>query len=179
MKLKKLPIHPHLLIQIIVGGFSVMIVVSAILFVAYQNANLKRQLQQLKTPSDEQDNTDTTGQIKSLLTIIGTHLELPTNEEPTVATILDPKALSSNPFFVKAEAGDKVIVYKISGKAILYRPSTKKIIETGSFNADNLPSQATSLGPEESGNFKLPEPDLTPTSVATQSSTKPRREPNP
>ncbi len=60
---------------------------------------------------------------------VGLLMELPEDEEPTVATVLDKDSLADQPFFAKAENGDKVIAYINARKAILYRPSTKKIIE--------------------------------------------------
>lgn len=75
--------------------------------------------------------TDTEAQ-KELAEILGTlrtFIELPTDEDPTVATVLDKDKLNSQPFFKNAENGDKLLAYTKSMKAILYRPSTKKIIE--------------------------------------------------
>lgn len=54
-------------------------------------------------------------------------------ELPTIATVTDPKALTGQPFFEKAEAGDRVLVFTDAKKAILYRPSIKKIVEVMPF----------------------------------------------
>lgn len=54
--------------------------------------------------------------------------ELPTDVEPTVATIIDVEALrKQNAFYNKAENGDNLIVTQ--ERAILYRPSKKMIID--------------------------------------------------
>lgn len=55
-------------------------------------------------------------------------MELP-NEEPTVATISDLATLQGQPFFARAEEGDRVLFYTQAKKAILYRPTANKIIE--------------------------------------------------
>jgi hypothetical protein len=60
---------------------------------------------------------------------IGVHLELPTDETPTLATVQDAEKLKSQPFFKLAQDGDKVLIYPKAGKAVLYRPATKKVVE--------------------------------------------------
>ena len=60
---------------------------------------------------------------------IGNHVLLPTGEEPVFATVTDPAKLADQPFFLNAETGDKVLVYPLAKRAILYRPSTDRIIE--------------------------------------------------
>jgi hypothetical protein len=55
-------------------------------------------------------------------------MELP-NEEPTVATVSDLATLQGQPFFARAEEGDRVLFYTQAKKAILYRPTANKIIE--------------------------------------------------
>lgn len=53
-------------------------------------------------------------------------VELP-KEAPTIAVVSEKEKLDQ-PFFEKSENGDQVIVFEKEGKVILYRPSTKKII---------------------------------------------------
>lgn len=64
----------------------------------------------------------------ALVLAVGRLMELPKDETPTVATILDKDKLKDQPFFKTGENGDKLLVYNIEMKAILYRPSTNKII---------------------------------------------------
>lgn len=56
-------------------------------------------------------------------------VEVPDGEEPTVATVSDAAKLKDKPFFAHAQDGDRVVVYAKAQKAILYRPSTNKIVE--------------------------------------------------
>lgn len=56
------------------------------------------------------------------------------NEEPAIASVADPEKLKDQPFFAQAIEGDKVIFFKVAGKAILWRPSEKKIIEVSPLN---------------------------------------------
>lgn len=61
-------------------------------------------------------------------------LVLPADEQPTVATVVDPDRLKSQPFFANAKRGDKVLIYTNARKAILYNPVTAKIIEVAPIN---------------------------------------------
>ncbi len=64
-------------------------------------------------------------------------MELPINEIPTVATILDKEKMKDYPFFDSCENGDKMLVYRQAMKVILYRPSTDKIIGIAPLYVEN------------------------------------------
>ena len=68
----------------------------------------------------------------SLLQQLSQIVLLPAGETPLIATITNPLLLSGQPFYVHAHTGDKVIVYCIARKTILYDPIAKKIIEFAS-----------------------------------------------
>ncbi|MCX7929089.1 MAG: hypothetical protein N2558_05435, partial [Patescibacteria group bacterium] len=65
----------------------------------------------------------------SITSQIRKYMELPNEEEPTLATITDINKLKDQDFFKKAKNGDKVLIYAKARKAILYRPSGNKVIE--------------------------------------------------
>jgi len=77
---------------------------------------------------------------KLLITEVGKLIVLPVDEDPTIATVSDLNKLKDQPFFAKAQLGDKVLIYTNAKKAILYRPIEKKIIELAPL-IDNQPSQ--------------------------------------
>ncbi len=60
---------------------------------------------------------------------VGSRILLP-EENPSIATVTDKTKLADQPFFKKAENGDKILIFTNSGRAILYRPKIKKVIDT-------------------------------------------------
>lgn len=68
-------------------------------------------------------------EVKTVTSSISRFMELPTDEEPTLATVTDAEKLKSQDFFKKALNGDRVLIYTKAQKAILYRPSTDRVIE--------------------------------------------------
>jgi len=69
------------------------------------------------------------GEDKKTVESISRYMELPQGEEPSIATILDITKLKDQKFFENAQNGDKIIIYSLARKAILWRPTTNKIIE--------------------------------------------------
>lgn len=97
----------------------------------------------------------------ALIIEVGKLIVLPADEKPTVATITDVDKLKDQPLFKNAKNGDKVLIYTTANKAILYRPSEKRIIEVGSVNIGNQeqPTVATSPSPSVK---PTPKPSATP-----------------
>jgi len=73
-------------------------------------------------------NLEAQRETESLVASLSKLMELPADETPTIATIADKDKLKDQPFFAKAENGDKLLAYTKAMQAILYRPSTNKII---------------------------------------------------
>lgn len=68
-------------------------------------------------------------QTQDLIAKVGRLMQLPSGETPTVAEVSDAtQARQQSSFFNKAQNGDRVLMYVKAGEAILYRPSTNKII---------------------------------------------------
>jgi hypothetical protein len=92
-------------------------------------------------------NAEVKEQNRQLVDKVGQLIVLPTDEQPTIATVSDLDKLKGQPFFAHAELGDKVFIYSGAKKAILYRPSTNKIIElapltTGDSASASAPANA-------------------------------------
>ena len=73
---------------------------------------------------------------KKIVSKISRFMELP-NEELTLATVNDISKLKNQLFFKNAKNGDKVLIYINAKKAILYHPSTNKIIEVSALDMNN------------------------------------------
>jgi hypothetical protein len=76
-------------------------------------------------------------EVQELAEKVGKLMVVPTNETPTLATVSDASKLKNQAFFTKAQNGDKVLIYTQAKRAILYRPSTNKIIEVAPVNLGN------------------------------------------
>ena len=70
-----------------------------------------------------------TNEVKTITQTISRFMDLPVGEMPSLATITDEKKLKDQEFFKKAKNGDKVLIYANARKAILYRPSSGRVIE--------------------------------------------------
>jgi hypothetical protein len=109
-----------------------------------QNQKTLKLLQNPKVASEEEK--------KNLIQKVGALMDLPTDEEPSIVTILDQAKVNDQPFFAKAENGDKVLVYSKAQEAIIYRPGTNKIIKVGPIDTSNtdLTSYTVSLSTNSS-----------------------------
>ena len=87
-------------------------------------------------------------EVAALVAKVGQLIVLPEGETPTVATVNDPEKLKEQPFFAKAKAGDKVLIYTNAKKAILYNPTSHKIVEVAPLNI-GAPTTATESTPTE------------------------------
>lgn len=61
---------------------------------------------------------------------------LPTDEEPTLATVQDKSQLKDKFLIDKAKNGDQLLIYTNNGIAILYRPSINKIVAVSPVTVD-------------------------------------------
>ncbi len=84
-----------------------------------------------------------TKEAEDLLSSVAKLYLIPTGEEPTIATVSDPNALRGQSFFTASQKGDKVLIFTKAGKAVLYRPSINKIIETAPINNSSTNQNAT------------------------------------
>lgn len=106
-------------------------------------------------------------EIKKLSDSIGKVMDLPQDETPTLATVTDKEKLAGQAFFQKAENGDKVLIYSQSGKAILYRPSTGKIVDVTTVNTTTSPAESEEVKPEPEAPVEV-EKDVVAAPVATR-----------
>lgn len=73
-------------------------------------------------------------------------IEVPQDEDPTIANVVDAPKLQKEAFYAKAQNGDRALFYVKAKKAFLYRPSSNKIIEVATFNLGNNEKPAAPSG---------------------------------
>ncbi len=103
--------------------------------------SLKKEVNTLKDPGKVQSASDTQ-EAEQLKEEVGKLYEIPQDETPTVATVVDASKVKNQAFFANSQNGDKVLLFAKAGKAVLYRPSTKKIIEVAPINLGNGQQQS-------------------------------------
>lgn len=122
-KLKGMKAKLVLLVVILLAAAAVG---GGVLWTRYEN--LKKENARLSNPQEaaQAEADRTKSEVAALI-------ELP-GETPTIATVVDVDKLKEQQFFANAENGDKVLIFPEAKKAILYRPSTKKIVEVAPLN---------------------------------------------
>ena len=98
------------------------------------------------TKAQKQANPEQTAQeeVKKIVAEVGKLIDLPSGEDPTVATVTDVTKLKDQPFFQKAKNGNKVLIYTNARKAILYDPQAKKVIDVAPINIGTQSAQVAS-----------------------------------
>lgn len=116
-------------------------VVAGLVKVLQDKNELKKQVNTLS----QSQKTDAADEAKQLSEEVGKLIELPSDEVPTIATVVDVEKVKSQPFFANAQNGDKVLLYSKTSKAILYRPSAKRIIEVAPINLGTSENEGTKV----------------------------------
>ena len=124
-------------LKYLVATILIIVVMLAIVGVGFSYLNYRKTHSTKNTAQENQE-------VKKLVAEVGKLIDLPTNEEPTVATVSDISKLKDQPFFQKAKNGDKVLIYAQTRKAILYDPSSKKIIDVAPINLGTSSAQVAS-----------------------------------
>lgn len=73
---------------------------------------------------------------EALVEQAGKLIDLPKDETPQVATVLDKDKLKDQPFFANAQNGDKILIYTKAKKAIVFRPKENRLINVGPIAID-------------------------------------------
>lgn len=116
-----------------------LVVIAGLVKLVQDKNDLKKQVNTLS----QAQKTDAADEAKQLSAEVGKLIELPSDEVPTIATVVDIEKVKSQAFFTNAQNGDKVLLYAKSSKAILYRPSAKKIIEVAPINLGSTQTPGT------------------------------------
>ena len=123
---------------LIIVGVVVLVLLAVVPGYYFYNKYQKAQ-NLLKNPA-----AATEEEVRNTVEAVGKLIDVPAGEAPQVATVTDINKLRKNAIFSKAQNGDKVLIYSRAKKAIIYRPSTNKIIEVGPININTDTSAKTS-----------------------------------
>lgn len=74
---------------------------------------------------------------RELIEKVSVQTDIPKNELPAVATISQSAVLKKQPFFVNAQDGDLLLLFRSANKAVLYREQTNQVINTGGLSSTN------------------------------------------
>jgi lipopolysaccharide export LptBFGC system permease protein LptF len=110
--------------KLIISVIVVIILAALVAVLVIQRLEINR----LNNPAAaaEQSKADAT----KLKEKVGKLMQLP-DEEATIATVQDADKLKDQEFFKNAQNGDKVLIFTTDKKAIIYRESENKIINSG------------------------------------------------
>lgn len=102
-------------------------------FMKYRDLNGKyNDVQGKYTELTSDPETVQAAEVRKYIEEVGKVYDLPDGEEPSVATVKDKEQLKDQPFFAKAENGDITLIYSNAKLALLYRPSTKQLVNVSS-----------------------------------------------
>lgn len=130
-----------------------VLLVAAVAFLGNQYQTLREENKRLSDPEAAQQ-----AEVDELVAEVGKLVELPSDEQPTVATVRDVSKLQSQKIFAKAQNGDKVLIYINAKQVVIYRPSEKKIVvaanditigQTDTNNAEGASSEGVEGGDQE------------------------------
>lgn len=113
--------------MILMIGLGIVVVILGIVAFYFYNQyqNIKKNPNQVAQAETDQ-----------LVAQVSKLIDLPKDETPTVATVLDKEKLKDQPFFANAKNGDKILIYTKAKKAIIFRPSENKLINVGPIAID-------------------------------------------
>lgn len=114
----------------------------AFMFIKYRIA--QRQINSLSSPQEQQELAKK--EVQSLVAKIGKLIILPTDEEPTVATVTDADALKSEqPFYKDAVNGNKVVIYMQAKKAVIFDETKNILVNVGPIFVDEAVSSTQAV----------------------------------
>lgn len=130
-------------------NFVLALLVASLLSTAY-SFNQYQAAQKELTELKKNPNLVAQQEAKDLVSKVGALVQLPQDEQPTVATVTDVTKLKEQAFFKNAQNGDKVLLYAKALKAYLYSVSMNKILEVAPITVNQNPGQVAGVEKEPS-----------------------------
>ena len=114
-----------------------------VVFIDARRRSAERQLQELSVRVGQVGDQENRERAQQIVAEVRKLIDIPTDTEPTVATIVDvAKLREQNPFYEKAENGDFLIV--TATRAILYSQKQKKILDVVPVQLEQAAGQTSS-----------------------------------
>jgi hypothetical protein len=114
-------------------------ILSSTFYFYSQYQKTSRELSSLQTKTQNNNQADSV----KIVAAVNKLIELPPSS-PTVFVLKDKTLFKGQPFFDQAKTEDVLLVYEQTKKAILYRPSTNKIVDITTININSAgPSQVS------------------------------------
>jgi hypothetical protein len=112
-------------------------------------------------------------QATAILHRVGQLIQLPQNETPTMATITNAAVVKqTQPFLANALNGDVLVVYPNAQTALLYRPSTNKLIAVGPVTSGTASQPVVETAPTPAPPSAPKATSTSTTNASTSRSTK-------
>jgi hypothetical protein len=101
----------------------------------------KERIAALQTPAAQQ--TAVQNEVSSAMKQLKTHLLVP-EEEPVIATIIDPALVATkSAFYSQVQKDDQLIIFPEAKKAVLFRPRSNIIVNMGPLQFEEVSTQSS------------------------------------
>lgn len=115
----------------------IVLAVLAVGILIWQYLDARAELKRFNDPAAAvaQESEDTVSEVSEVMV-------LPVGEQPIPALVKDEAKFADNPVFEGVKNGDKLLIYQEKRKVIIYRPSTKQIVNVITIAANQeVPTQ--------------------------------------
>ena len=119
-------IRQFMRLQRLTGNYFGILLLASIVFLG-STVYLGYELYEMKKPALSAEE-----KVRGLMAEVSQAIILPQDELPKVAKVADASQLNNQPFFTHAQTGDDILIFENAKKAILWRPSIKRVVEVSS-----------------------------------------------
>lgn len=141
-KKKRRSVFKRLLSKKLWLGALIVVLVAAVGVLAYGYMDTRKELTSLAKANSSGGELER----DRLMAEISAYMQLP-DETPTVAAVSDVTKLKGQEFFKNAQNGDRVLIFSKAERALLYRPSTHKVIEYSRISVNSTDTQTETTQP--------------------------------
>ena len=121
-------------ILVVLNVLLIMSLMAGVVFLYTKYAESQAMVSKLSTAEGQQEFNKK--ELYEILADMRRLVELPSDEEPSITTIIDASKVKNVEFYSNAQNGDKLVEYNSAKIRYIYRPSKKTIINVGSFEPE-------------------------------------------